>query len=323
MNKITKILILFLFILLTNFVNADAVSQEREVLFRPVIANKELRQILLSSGKQISSDFDYSALLDDDTDVLLVGEEHHNNVAARDVNLMIKNLTQAQTGLGYVASEFLLSSEQPIIDDYYKRKITYPELKKKCKLKDRAFVAEIARRYNVKTIGLDMPKAHEDYVWAMSAEGIGERNNAWVDILLDIKENDPDALIVVHAGGSHTATFSQYYPTVPQLLKKEGLKTKTLEFVYAKDKLWQQLGINSRYDILFKIPKELKKYIQADYIIWNTDADYSQEDKTELSRISNQNSKKFSTDEVYSDGCLLDPDNPFCKVVIRGSRVKK
>ena len=315
-----KFLSFFIFIFLAVFIHASAITQERDILFEPVIQNSELKQLLFENSKRIPADFNYTSLINDDTDFLLVGEEHHDNTAARDVNLMIKNLSKV--GLKYVATEFLLSSEQPLIDSYYKGEITYPELKKKCKLKGRSFVAEIAKRYRIKTIGLDLPQAHEDYLWAMSAEGLTARNDAWTDKLLSLKQKAPDALILVHGGSLHTATFSKYYPTVAQMLRKHNMKTKTVEFVSSGDSLWKKLNINSNYDLLFTIPKELKKYIQADYVIWSTDSDYSKEDKAELKKISEQNSEKFMKDEIFSDGCLLDHDNAFCKVVIRGSRVK-
>lgn len=306
------------------FLNASSITEERDALFEPLLSNNNLRMRLLESGKKIPEDFDYSVLLDNDTDVLLIGEEHHNDAAARDVNVIIKDLKQRGVALKYAGSEFLLSSEQPYLDAYYRGEISYTDFKKKCRRNGkRVFIAEIAKRYKVRPIGLDLPKAQEDYNWAMSKEGLTARNQAWTDIIMSLKQKDPKAKMIVYGGAVHTATFSKYYPTVAQMLNKNNIKTKTLEFVYYQDKLWKQLNIKSNADVLFTIPPELKQYIQADYIILNIDNDLSQQDKAKLRQLMNDNLKRFNGDDMYSDACFNDPDNPVCSIIINSSRSKK
>ena len=65
----------------------------------------------MMNSQKIPTDFNYATLLREEVDVLLVGEEHRDSIPARDINLMIKNLTENRAGLTHVAVEFLLSSE--------------------------------------------------------------------------------------------------------------------------------------------------------------------------------------------------------------------
>lgn len=322
MREFIKILFIFIFLGTGFLLNATVITEERDTLFKPVLTNNNLRMLLFGSAKRISVNFDYSALLDKDTDVLLVGEEHHNRDVATAVNLMIKNLKEKGINLKYVCSEFLLSSEQPYLDAYYKGEMSYVDLKKKCTLGGRVYIAEVAKRYKVRPIGLDLPKAQEDSNWAMSAEGITERNKAWTDIIVSLKQKDPNAKIIVYGGSLHTATFSQYYPTVAQMLKKHNIKTKTVEFVYYKDPLWKPLSINSNSNLLFTIPAELKKYIQADYVVFNIENELSAQDREKVRKILNANMTKFQKDDKYSDSCEKDPDNPICKISIDANRSK-
>lgn len=301
-----------------TFASDPNVVAERGVLFQPILQNNDLQQKLKASAKPMGVNFNYASLLDRDTDILLVGEAHNDPIPSRDVNFMIKDLKQ-RVGLNYIASEFLLQSEQPLLNKYAQNKIDYETLKRGCYHQERVFVAVVARRYGVTVVGLDLPVAKSNPRQAMSIEGLTERNKAWVDILVDIKQQNPRAKILVHGGSFHTQTFSQYFPTVPTLLQEEGFKTKTLEITGPFDPLWKQLHLNTNTDLLFTIPPELKKYIQADYVIYVPRVDYTREDQARLEKLIQKSSKGGTEDW---DGILNDPDRESCQISTNCSRVK-
>lgn len=118
---------------------------------------------------------------------------------------------------------------------------------------------------------------------------------------------------MLHAGSLHTQLFSQYGPTMPQLLQRAGFKTKTVEFVSQHDSEWKQLNLDVPYDTLFEIPQELKDFIRADYVIYMSLREFSRQDQEEMQQAIEQMGG-------VDDGCVLDPDNPVCRVHIRSGR---
>ncbi len=323
MKQIRYLFLGLLGLLVTAALHASSnLDQEREDLFAPILNNPPLRADLMSHAKKIPTNFNYTELFGSDVDVLLVGEEHHDPIPARDINLMIKNLVGNRAGLTHVASEFLLASEQPFLDAFAQKQLSYEELKKKCKLGQRAFVAEIARRYGVKVVGLEIARTHEDYPWALSAEGLAARNQAWADKIVAIKRQNPQAKILVHAGSYHTQLSASYGKTLAQVLKQNGLKVKVVEFTSVTDAVWKKLNISGKYDLLFTIPDNLKPYVRADYVVYAPFADYTSEEKARISEMSDSIYKEKIVTAVTEDGCLLDPDNPMCSVIINTSRIK-
>lgn len=319
MKHVTGLFILLLLLMgNASMSGAQDLAQERETALRYVLEHPALHGDLLDHSQPMQEDFNYSTLLDADTDVLLIGEEHHDNIPQRDVNLMIKQLSGKQGKLTHVASEFLLSSEQPLLDQFMAGKITQEELRAKTRLKDRSFVAAIAKRYHVDIVGLDIPRALEDYTWAVSPEGLTERNEAWTNIILKIKRNNPHAKFLLHAGSNHTQLSSKYTHTLPQLLRQNGLKIKSVEFANPNDPVWKYLASIARYDTLFTIPEKLKPFINADYVVYSVRADFSEQEHKKIAAWT----KKHISDSNF-DFCLQDPDNPVCRIHIKSARVKK
>jgi hypothetical protein len=290
-------------------------NQEREEAFSAILANPTFVRLLLENSHPLTEKFDYVQLFDKDTDVLLVGEEHRDSIPAREVNVMIKQLSAYYPKDVYMASEFLLAQEQPSLNQFAAGKISYQQLQKNCELPRRAFVAKIAKRYSVPVIGLDVSRQGYTnfYNWAMSREGLNTRNLSWTHRLLAVIKNNPHAKIILHAGSFHTQLFSAYVTTMPMLLRENGLRTKTLEFVSAVDSQWKQLNLNISRDTLFVIPSELKDFIRADYIIYAASKDFSEQEQMQLSRA-------IESLESVDDACYLDPDNSVCKVHIQNGR---
>lgn len=100
---------------------------------------------------------------------------------------------------------------------------------------------------------------------------------------------------------------------MPQLLQRAGFKTKTVEFVSQHDSEWKQLNLDVPYDTLFEIPQELKDFIRADYVIYMSLREFSRQDQEEMQQAIEQMGG-------VDDGCVLDPDNPVCRVHIRSGR---
>lgn len=299
-------------------------DQERKSLFAPIRKNPELKDELLNSVQFLPQDF-YTTLLDDGTDVILVGEEHHDTTPLRDVNLMIEEL--ADKGLTHVASEFLLSKEQPLLDQFARGEISYRELSEGCTLPKRSYVAVVAKRNNVQVIGLDLPAAHQDPAWAMTKEGMTIRNKAWTERILEIKSKNPHAKILLHGGSYHTQLMSKYFPTMPQLLKKHGLKVKVIEFVSAYDPVWDQIRLRGAFDLFFEIPKKLRQYVNADYIVYSPEKPFAKQVSADIEKAMKSIEQQhggaiWENDSIYK-ACIFDPQNPVCRIRINNDRVSK
>ncbi len=297
-------------------------SKERADAFAVVLQQPRLRQLLLQNGHAMKQNFTYASLVSADTDVLLVGETHTDSVPQSDVNLIIRDLAQAKAGFSYVASEFLLSSEQTMLNQFAQGKITYDQLRKSCTLGHRAYIAVTAKRYGLQVIGLDLPRAQENTGWAMSIEGMATRNQAWLQLLLAAKTRKPQGKILLYGGAAHTQFTSHYYKTMPQLLAQKGLKTKVIEFVNEKDPEWKKLRIQTKNDILFIIPKELKPYVWADYVVYSSPQDLDEEGRKVTEQVLESFGDKFVRNDSISDGCMYDPENGICKQWLRVRRAK-
>ena len=301
---------------------APEMSDERAQSFAVVLQSPKLREQLLRSGQAMKQNFTYASLADDSLDVLLVGETHSDGIVRHDVNVIIRDLAQAKKGFEYVASEFFLSSEQPVLNQFAQGKMTYDELRKSCKLKGRVYLAVVAKRYGLKVIGLDMPRAQENVSWAMSIEGLQQRNAAWAQIVQTVKKNRPRAKLLLYGGADHTKLSSSYIQTMPALLAKQGLKTKTVEFVNERDPDWKQLHIQTKNDILFVIPSELKPYIGADYVVYTSPQDLDEEGKRISQEVSEKLGKEWLNNDSVYNSCFYDPDNGICKQHLRVRRSK-
>ena len=292
---------------------ASDVSEERSKAFAPIHRESSKKIALLNEAQPLTENFDYVQLLDRETDVLLVGEEHRDSNPAREVNLMIKQLSRHYPNNLYVASEFLLAEEQPLLDQFAAGTISYEKLRSQCVLPHRSFVAQVAKRYGVKVIGLDESRAgYNNYaVWASSKQGINSRNQFWTKQLVALKKKNPRAKIILHAGSTHTQLSSAYVRTMPELLKRAGMRTKTLEFVSEYDPEWKQLRLNISRDTLFVIPPELKENIMADYVIYLASKPFSAQEKKQIQQAQRENAQNNGN---------IDPDHPLGRVYIQNGR---
>ena len=299
-------------------------EQEHKSFFMPIQKNPELKNVLRQSAQHLQKDF-YTTLLEDGTDVLLVGEEHHDSIPLRDVNLMLEEL--ADKGLTHIASEFLFSSEQPLLDQFAKGEISYSELRKGCFLKDRSYVAIVAKRHNIQVVGVDLPEAQENPSWAMSKEGMTMRNQKWTERILDIKRKNPHAKIILHGGSFHTQLKSNYFPTMPQLLEEKGLKVKVLEFISEYDTEWKSLLVEKDLDLVFTIPENLRQYVNADYIIYSSSKPFSKQVVAEIEKamknIEQQHGESYWKNDSIMNACIFDPQNSVCRTRINSGRSSK
>ncbi len=302
--------------------NGREMSKERAELFAVVLQSPQLREQLLQSGHAMKQNFTYASLTKEPVDVFLVGETHSDSIPRHDVNVIIRDFAQAGKGFDYVASEFFLSSEQAALNQFAQGKITYEKLLKSCKLKGRAYLAVVAKRYQAKVIGLDMPRAQENAAWALSLEGLQQRNEAWAQILQTVKKAHPRAKILLYGGADHTKLTSSYIKTMPALLAAQGLKTKTIEFVNEQDPEWKQLRIQTKQDILFVIPAGLKPYIGADYVVYTSPQELDEEGKRISQEVMEKLGKNWVNNDSVYHSCFYDPDNGACQQDLRVRRAK-
>ena len=105
-----------------------AFDKERNAFEARLSTDGALKKALLGRVRPITTQFNYMALLDNDTDVLLLGEEHNNEQSTRETNLIIKYLGQHKAGFTHFGAEFFLSSEQPFLDQYTDNNISLADL---------------------------------------------------------------------------------------------------------------------------------------------------------------------------------------------------
>ena len=292
-------------------------TQERNTDFAPILQDARLQRELLANAYVMDQHFNYADVMDGNTDVLLIGETHSDSIPEGDVNLILQNLVQGRTGITHVGSEFILSSEQPALDKFARGEINYAQLRKAISLDHRAFLAVIGKRYNLRVLGLDLPKARENVAWAMSPNGLNERNLAWLQIIKQARNKQPKSKFVIYGGADHTKKYSRVIKTMPQLLEANGFKTKTIEFVNDKDPLWKQIPVEKSYDVFFIIPNSLKKAVGADYVVYTNPQDLSKEDSAQLSRYIDKVDFK---DPLQTDACVYDPESQVCKTHLRVRR---
>ena len=311
-----KINVLLLFICLVLFAgkafalphNYDSGRHAFEARLSSDIA---LKKALLKQVRPITVNFNYATLLDRDTDVLLLGEEHGNESAKRETNLILKYFGQHKEGFTHFGTEFYLSSEQPFLDQYAANKITLTELESKLALgKAYSASALVANRYGMTVLGLDLPQAQDNYVWSKSSVGMGARNEHWTKIISAIAKVDPMSRFIIYGGAWHTQLSASEYPTVPHLLKKEGLKTKTGEYVTAP--AWAALAEEAQLSgktLLFKVPANYRKDANADFFIFLPQVTSNADDRQQIKEIMKDKNFKI-------EHCTDDPDHPLCKVFI-------
>lgn len=313
MKKITLFLSLICLVLCAEKAPAFApdFDRARHNFEARLTSDTVLKKALLKQVRPITGNFNYATLLDRDTDILLLGEEHGNERAKRETNLMIKYFGQNKEGFTHFGTEFYLSSEQPLLDQYAGNQITLPELESKLVLgKAYSASAAVAKRYGLTVLGLDLPQAQNNYAWSKSVAGMRARNEHWAKIILSVAKADPQSRFIVYGGAWHTQLSSNDYPTMPQLLNKDGLKTKTVEYVSAP--AWEKLAEEAKLSgktLLFRVPANYRKDANTDFFIFLPKVTPSEAEQQEIKKIMDDKNFKISH-------CTDDPDHPLCKVFI-------
>ena len=92
MKKITLFLLLICLVLCAEKALAFApdFDRARHNFEARLTSDTVLKKALLKQVRPITGNFNYATLLDRDTDILLLGEEHGNERAKRETNLMIR-----------------------------------------------------------------------------------------------------------------------------------------------------------------------------------------------------------------------------------------
>lgn len=299
--------------------SAHAFDGPREALAARLQTDAKLKNALLKNARPITAGFDYTRLLDKDTDALLLGEQHGDPAFKRETNVILKSLAQRRAGFTHFASEFFLSAQQPALDNFANKKITLEQLEKQLALPYYSSTAGVAVRYGLRPLGLDLPKALENPAWATTPQGMEERNRRWGEIIDQIARKDLKSRFIVYAGAWHTQLLSDSYATLPSVLAEYGLKTKTAEFVNAGEKHWRTLLEEARLadrPVFITVPNAYVKTVNADYIIYLPASKPLQGKPLEKAEKM-MNEKSFNWKH-----CTEDPDHPLCKIQLEFNRSK-
>lgn len=302
-------------VLAVSALGAHPFDGPREALAARLKTDAALRQALLQNARPVTADFDYTRLLDKDTDVLLLGEQHGDPAAKREVNVILKSLAAHNGGCTHLASEFFLSEEQPALDAFSSKQITLEQLA----LPGYSSAAAVAVRYGLRPLGLDSSKALENPARAITPQGMRERNRRWGEIIAQIARQDLTSRFILYAGAWHTQLAADSYHTMPAVLAEHGLKTKTAEFANAGERHWRTLleegGLAER-PVLIAVPPPYVKTVNADFIIYLPAA------KPLAGKTREQAEKMMGEKSFNWKHCTEDPDHPLCKIQLEFNRSK-
>lgn len=203
---------------------------------------------------------DYTSFMPSSAKLILVGESHYQQLVIDEVITLLYQLQDRYPGRPiYYASEFIYANPSvgmqvlrtpSEIERYTAGNLFYWEAS------GRAFDT------GVNVVGLEDPELlysrnlspnetpflESEQAWkSISPAGVRERNAFWTEIIRDIYEEAPDALVVVHAGSGHTnytqlnalpfmlkdlkpfvinfgqaapPAFKRYFPFPPEVLQK-------------------------------------------------------------------------------------------------------
>lgn len=302
-------------VLAVSALGAHPFDGPREALAARLKTDAALRQALLQNARPVTADFDYTRLLDKDTDVLLLGEQHGDPAAKREVNVILKSLAAHNGGCTHLASEFFLSEEQPALDAFSSKQITLEQLA----LPGYSSAAAVAVRYGLRPLGLDSSKALENPARAITPQGMRERSRRWGEIIAQIARQDLTSRFILYAGAWHTQLAADSYPTMPAVLAEHGLKTKTAEFANTGERHWRTLleegGLAER-PVLIAVPPPYVKTVNADFIIYLPAA-------KPLAGETREQAEKMMGEKSFNwKHCTEDPDHPLCKIQLEFNRSK-
>lgn len=302
-------------VLAVSALGAHPFDGPREALAARLKTDAALRQALLQNARPVTADFDYTRLLDKDTDVLLLGEQHGDPAAKREVNVILKSLAAHNGGCTHLASEFFLSEEQPALDAFSSKQITLEQLA----LPGYSSAAAVAVRYGLRPLGLDSSKALENPARAITPQGMRERSRRWGEIIAQIARQDLTSHFILYAGAWHTQLAADSYPTMPAVLAEHGLKTKTAEFANTGERHWRTLleeGGLAESPVLIAVPPAYVKTVNADFIIYLPAA------KPLAGKTREQAEKMMGEKSFNWKHCTEDPDHPLCKIQLEFNRSK-
>ena len=172
----------------------------------------------------------YFPLLPADSRLIVLGEYHDTAWIMEEVENAVTQIQQAYPSRTiYYASEFIYAHPQ---EEFYV--LGQTELKRGFgAVPSYEALAKYLAQKGVRVIGLEDPAlriekipklrpedvlARKQWLWnAVSPVGMSERNQYWVRRIRAIYRNDPNALVVVHAGNAHACY--NHFRSIPWLLK--------------------------------------------------------------------------------------------------------
>ena len=223
-----------------------------------ILAN---RKIKVHSGT-----IPYADYLPKDLQMLYVGEWHGVPRIAGEVESLLAQLPAIYPGRRiYLATEFL-----PVpwkITDWKQRLITQPdELEKISAYNTPVFAA--ALKAGIPVLGLSDQNSIYAFLWkeldrfpteqmywdfAISFEGVRQRNLRWAEILRQVRQADPQALIVVYAGNGHVSYYWDF--NLDSMLGGKSFVLSLLRPDYPK--------IDNPFADYFQVPPDSRSLFEA------------------------------------------------------------
>lgn len=213
-----------------SFPSSDAFRLRNETLEAQLLDGYFEKSLLLRSSRDViarelftrvhTGRIDYVKMIPSRAQVILLGEAHEVPSVAAEVSEIIKQYAAAYPKRNiYYASEFVDAADPSLPFDRWA--VTRREINSR--VTKRPFYTELTRAvqvYGVTVIGLENPAVSAAVVaenyrsnWSASPSaqkyaslaGMEERNLYWANIIDRIFQEDPSAVVFVHAGMAHTS----------------------------------------------------------------------------------------------------------------------
>jgi hypothetical protein len=149
--------------------------------------------------------------------VVILGERHGVKEFPYEVGRLLRSL-----GATHLATEFLLQSEQELIDAYESGRLPEREFLKKNShpRKWPAFAA--ARKIGARLLGLDLDARRAGPGEDGGRDSVEERNRAWLAALEKVLDAEPRARVVVYCGSAHSDYGTASKPVSELLAERYG-----------------------------------------------------------------------------------------------------
>lgn len=296
----------------------------RRDLARFLEQNPDAQTALLDGAAEVAEDEDLS-FVSDGADMLFVGEYHANPHMLKEVNRLIGQL--APKGFNVLATEFVSSRHQKLMDDFFNGKMTERRFSRDIPLfPEYTVTLSVAREKGLRPLGLEIPVTKAKLLsWGVTEAGIDGRNTYWTDVLKQQTGAGKDR-VLVHCGIEHSR-YGGKVKSVSLRMKEAGRGVKVLSFINPARLEWDEmdfrdpaifdpliLTLAKRFKmdkkVLVRVPEKYTMVLGSDYLLYVPPLSLRlRKEMKELKKEARREGRRLG---ITPQRCLLDPESGMC-----------